>query len=185
MKPCRQNKKLITWFILNELGPREISELTTHLRHCKGCQVYLKEMRCVANQLNALRSVAETEAGVAVCAEPLPRRSPASLSGQVPSWWAWPIWRFALPGFAILALTLLVVSTLQRTPVDQTTRVVSPVVAVAPALGEPLPTLSNYRAVANESLDKLDQLLTRQAEEPVSNLPPLSRATLALINMPD
>jgi anti-sigma factor RsiW len=186
MKPCRRNKKLIAWFALDELGPHERAELVAHLRECKGCQSYLEEMRFVSLQLNMVSSVAANERAIPCLSGPLRTRSRERRARQYASPSVGPLWRLAIPGFAILALALLVVAKLERTPVDQITRTpVAQIVSRTGAVEDSLPTLSNYRAAANESLDKLDQLLTRQAQEPVSSLPPMSPGTLALINMPD
>jgi hypothetical protein len=47
------------------------------------------------------------------------------------------------------------------------------------------PTLANYRAVANASLDELDDLLARQSRRPVPTPPAYTAGTLALLRIPD
>jgi len=93
-------------------------------------------------------------------------------------------WRAALPALGAMAVAIVVLSVLASrfgtgsgpSPAPSSARAVS-----APGLNSDLsPTLANYRLVANQSLEALDELLTRQANRPRSPAPIYTASTFAL-----
>jgi hypothetical protein len=95
-------------------------------------------------------------------------------------------WRFGLPALSAILLGILTFSALVRRPVPPPVRVHQANIVAAPS-PSPLccPHLGNYRAVANQSLDELDDLLARQSKRPVPAPPAFSAVSLALLKVGD
>ena len=188
MKVCRKNRKRIVWFILDELDATQAAELRLHLESCPGCREYHQQMLAVTHRLKALDSLSIGDTASAVAS--LTRDSVQSVRFAHPRIQRpiclVPAWRLILPALAIVTMALLVLATLER----QTPSTQQPQVAVlAPRDSAPtedlLPTLSNYRAIANHSLDELDDVLSKQGRKPVASPPLQNQTTLALLNIPD
>jgi len=173
MKPCRQNRKLIAWLTLGALEVEQERKLRAHVESCSGCRRYLEEISTVAHRLQAVKTGTDIQAPeafhrralCALTAEELTRKWPVS-----PLHWVWN-WRLTLPVYAATALMILAVASfLQRPkaplPAKTTARSVPPTANPRVALE---PTLATYETVANQSLEKFDELLSRQAER---NPPP-------------
>jgi hypothetical protein len=91
----------------------------------------------------------------------------------------------ALPAIAVLAITLLAVVGLRRPPASSPPA--PPTVQVESALGsesELAPTIANYQMVANQSLEKLSELLTRQGNKSLPPAPLYTASSLELANPP-
>ena len=98
----------------------------------------------------------------------------------VPQW----SWRLALPVVSSIALVIVLISVLHRPPASETRSAPQSNAPSQPGFPSDLaPTIANYRAVANESLDELDQLLTRQSTKPVPAPRPFTAGELALANI--
>jgi negative regulator of sigma E activity len=174
MQPCSKNRKLIAWLALGMLEGREAAELREHISTCEGCRRYSEEIANVAARLEAAEPDSDLKASDffhrrvagklrAVESSSLVERLAERVRGAMPNW------RVALPAMAVLALALLVMTASQHytAPFAPAT----PVAQGLPAAGadsDLAPTLANYQMIANQSLDKLSDLLTRQGNR---NLP--------------
>ena len=173
MKPCRTNRKEIAWLALDALEVPRARKLRAHVETCAGCRRHLEEISTVARKLQAVESGADIQAH-----EAFHRRLLSALKAEATAWnWPAPLaqwrlnWRVALPVSAGAGLLLLALATLLNRPTVSPPAVPN-AQSVPPAVirkADPLPTLSNYEMVANQSLEKLDELLSRQAER---NPPP-------------
>lgn len=166
MKPCAKNHKLIALLALDELGREPASELRAHLEVCEGCRRYYGEISSVTDKLSTLettdirtsaafhrRVVSALKAQRPVREESLFLRFLLSLRNRPVAW--------AISGaIAVLIAALVIFSPAPRAPAP------GPVIAnIVPPGGfsaDLAPTIANYQMVANRSLDKLDDLLTRQ-----------------------
>jgi len=188
MKPCSNKRKHIAWLALDALNVRQAQDLRAHLETCAGCRRYLEEISTVTQKLTAPEM------------KPAPRASASfhqSVVGRLRaeesrSAWAAPVanfweailnWRVALPAAGAAVIIVAVLSTSLWRP-----RVVLPLpasatIVVAPNLiNNPAPTIANYQMVANQSLEKLDELLTRQGNK---NLPPAPTYTASTFTRPN
>ena len=169
MKPCSNNRQLIAWLAVDELDACQERALRQHLAICEGCSRYLQEISSVKDALFALETRSDIQTS-----ESFHRRVVGAVGAEAErSTWrtgmaqfraAWLSWQLALP---VVAATLLIIVALSG--------VLSRPGGVLPAPGHTqavlipkpksdlAPTFSNYQMVANRSLDKLEELLTRQA----------------------
>jgi len=173
MKPCRKNRKPLAWLALDALEVVHARKLRAHLETCAGCRRHLEEISTVTQSLRAAEAEPDVQAPnsfhrrvlAAVRAEELTPRWRAQLAPGLLNW------RVALPLTCGIALLLLALSNFfphpkANSPSAITAQLVPPGVSRNIDLS---PTLSNYELVANQSLEKLDELLNRQASK---NLPP-------------
>jgi len=186
MKPCSKNRKLIAWLALDALEAGPAGELRTHLETCAGCRGYFEEISKLTTKLAA--------------AEPVSNRQPSGSFHQrliqalhaeekQPAWQAAvtllraaPLrWRVALP---VIAATIVLVAVwldqVRHRNAPEVARIVAQ--AVPSPAGDLAPTIFNYQMAANRSLDDLDRLLDKQAEE---NLPPAPVYTASMFSLPD
>ena len=180
MKPCNKNRKPIAWLALDALDARRTLELHAHLENCAGCRAYLEEISSVTDKLTA-----ETEADVQAT-ESFHRRvvgalrtveggsAGKTLAEQMRS--AMSNWRLVLPvaGAAVLlVMSYIVWRAGVRSPVETRAQVLP-----APR-GEVdfQPSAGNYEMVANRSLEKLDELLTREGNRNPAPSPIYTAAT--------
>jgi hypothetical protein len=178
MKPCSRNRNLIAWLALDELDVRKARELRTHLEDCEGCRRYLAEISNVTEKLGTVEIAPDVQTS-----ESFHRRVVARLRAEK-SRSVWETlamqfrgtmlnWRFALPMIGAAAALIAALTIYERRP-----GVASPPVkpdgksvSVADLKSDLPPTIANYQMVANESLDKLDELLTRQGDRNPSPVP--------------
>jgi hypothetical protein len=188
MKPCAPNRKLIVWLTLNALDARQTQSLRAHLETCAGCRRYLAEISSVTERLTAAEANPEIQAS-----ENFHRKTANRLRSVKPDsfgeilaayfWGTWSNWRVALPVIAALAVVGVTVTIWQ-----QPLKIVSPPpagrqVALASGADNDLPpTIANYQRVANQSLDKLDALLTQQGNRVLPAMPIYTASTLGLVN---
>jgi hypothetical protein len=194
MKPCAKNRRPIAWLAVGVLESGTARELRAHLEVCPACRSYFDEIANVTEKLGTAKPASDLEASTAfhrrvVAAlrnQPPPRRS---FAAQLQPWLRW---RIALPsalaGLAILTLAAILLwpprlpssprPTTQPLPTTAGTR--SPLTHPLDftALSDPEPTLATYEAIANRSLDELDEVLTRQASRPVATAPLYTASTL-------
>ena len=184
MKPCSNYRKRIAWLALGALDTRDERELRAHLPTCPGCRNYLQEMSGLSEKLSASRINPDIYASETFH-QKLARRLKAQ---ETESRWTVlvPRWKIALPvlgaAAAIVAALLLVVrppagSSPSPPPIKSAT-------AMPPAKRDLPPTISNYRMIANRSLDSLDELLTAEGNRnpppaPVYTASSPSRAALS------
>ncbi|HZR19885.1 MAG TPA: zf-HC2 domain-containing protein [Verrucomicrobiae bacterium] len=189
MKPCAQNKKLIVWLVMDALDAPQAAQLQAHLRQCEGCRAYQAEIASVSQRIGRLPAALEAEDEGIAAREVAPKSSGASRTTHFPTRNSRRVsfnWGLALPALAVVALALVILSVLLKNPLP-TSRFVAtnqPRFKVS-APTSLLPTLGHYQAVANESLDELDDLLLRQSQRPVPSPPAPSANTFALLQLPD
>ena len=191
MKPCAKNRKRINWLALDALDARQAREVRAHIEACEGCRHYLEQTSKLTQALKEAQVRTEIETSEsfhrsvarAIRAEKPPSLwdvAAAAFRGAPPSW------RASLPVLGAMAVAIVILSLLAprfrlRTvpsPAPPAPRAVS-----APGLPSDLPpTLANYRLVANQSLEALDELLTRQGNRPRSPAPIYTASTFALVD---
>jgi len=184
MKPCAQNRKLIAWLALNALDAQQARQLQAHLETCEGCRRYLAEISNVTEKLAA----AETNSAVQASenfhrkvAGRLRSAKPDSLGEIVATYLARLNWRVALPAVAALVVVGVTVAIWRQPPeVSSSPRTGIQTASVSDADNDLAPTIANYQRVANQSLDKLDALLTRQGNRALPSMPIYTASTLAL-----
>lgn len=173
MKPCRKNRKRITWLALGALESAQELTLRAHFETCAGCRRYLEEISSLAVGLET----AETETDIAT-SESFHRRVLSALAAEEPAGkepapllhWLWN-WRVAVPALCATAGVICVLLHFVQRPGASLsgTTTVHVVAPTSHRQVDLLPTLANYEMVANRSFDQFDELLTRQANR---NLPP-------------
>jgi len=187
MKPCRSNRKRIVWLLLNALEQDEATDLRTHLQVCAGCREYHLEISRVNHSLSSLQSTVTQNTPLKASAsrphQLIPSRtdlSPAtSFIQNILPRLAWP----ALASVLLVTVIIVLVThhpTTPSLPAHQTN-----VITAQDPPASVLPTLGNYRAVANQSIDQLDDLLSRQSKRPIPSPPAFSSVTFALLKVGD
>ena len=146
MKVCANNRKNLALLAIDALDAAEIARLQAHVASCGGCRAYLQEMEQVTENVR----VAESPE-----IDPSPflhRRIRNRLLETRPH----PVfpWRLLVPALAAMAFVMFVLPRSQK-------------VALPPALSITSvhaidPTVLNYQMAANQSLEKLDAILTEQ-----------------------
>jgi len=177
MKPCSKNRQPLALLALGNLDTELATALREHVVTCEGCRRYLDELAKVTASISA----AEMKADIVATAS-FHRKVVAAVNAEEPRF-VWPTiggflrgtllnWRIALPtvgGIAVVIVAGLLLISRQRPGL--------PLPAPSSAQGglthnrvaDFRPTIGNYRMVANESLEKLDQLLSEQGNR---KLPP-------------
>ncbi len=184
MKPCRKYERQIVWLAAAALDDGEARRLTAHLETCPGCRTYLAEVSRVTERLTAGMANSEIQTSdrfqreLAARLQLAPRRSFGEI--LVDCFRAAPLnWRVALPLTAALALAVVTfVHWWQPAKVTVPPRVQVQAASSSPADADLAPTIGNYQMVASQSLDKLDDLLTRQGRRNLPPVPPLSVSAL-------
>ena len=181
MKPCPQNRKLIVWLTLDALDAPQAQQLRTHLAGCPGCREYLAEISHVTE--NLARPPSDLEAS---------ERFHRQLAGKLRSARPDSLWQTMLAQFQALRLTnrvaatallavLLVLGSLSlfrpSRPPSLPRQVTPPATPSLEAGRDFPPTMANYQRVANESLDRLDALLTEQGRQSSPKPPAYTAST--------
>jgi len=172
---------------MDALDRSEAAALNRHLQECEGCRGYHLEISRVNQLLSSPELLTTAEVPLRKLAIRKVQSSTwtSKLAGGTPALPALN-WRFGLPALGAIILGILAFSALVRRPVPPTIRVHQSNIVAAPSPSAALlPTLGNYRAVANQSLDELDDLLARQSKRPVPTPPALSAISLALLKVGD
>jgi anti-sigma factor RsiW len=184
MKPCAQNRKLIAWLASNALDAPQTRQLRAHLETCEGCRRYLAEISNVTERLATAEANADIQASESFhrkLAGRLRAAKPDSLGEILAAYLARLNWRVALPAIAALVLAGVTVAIWRQPPdVASSPRVSIQTASVSDADNDLAPTIANYQRVANQSLDKLDALLTKQGERALPSMPIYTASTLAL-----
>ena len=168
MNPCSNHRKPIALLAAGALAAREEASLRAHLATCEGCRGYYQEVSLAAQTLNAVEPRADIQTSEifhnrvlgALRAE---ARTPAWQQALMRMRASLLNWRVAVPLAGATAIVLLTFSLPLRRPT-----VPCPARPACKWLEPPAPnadlepTVSNYQTVANRSLEKLDDLLTRQ-----------------------
>jgi anti-sigma factor RsiW len=186
MKPCAQNRKLIVWLASNALDAQRARHLRAHLETCEGCRRHLAEISSMTERLAEGETSPDIQASEIFhqrVAGKLRAARPDSLGEILAACFRGTLsnWRVAFPAIAVLVVVGVTIATWRQAPVVSP----SPKAATLTALtsdadDDPAPTIANYQRVANQSLDKLDALLTRQGNRPLPSMPIYTASTLAL-----
>jgi hypothetical protein len=149
MKVCATNRQPVALLAIGALDESQTEELRAHLQVCPGCRDYLAEIERVAKQLRRAEAPPEIQ--------PSPffhRRVQRSLLVERPR----PAfgWRLAMPVFVMAAILLWTLR--QPSPVLVSARPPAP----AMAANNSDMSILNYQNAADQSLDKLDRILTEQ-----------------------
>ena len=186
MKPCAQNRKLIVWLASNALDARQTRQLQAHLETCEGCRRYLAEISSVTEKLVATEPSPDVQASEVFhqkLAGKLRVAKPDSMGEILAAYLRGTLlnWRVALPSVAALVMIGVTVAIWRQSPVvSPSARAGIQTVSVSDADNDLAPTIANYQRVANQSLDKLDVLLTRQGNRPLPSMPIYTASTLGL-----
>ena len=186
MKPCAPNRKLIVWLTLNALDARQTRQLRTHLETCEGCRRYLAEISNVTERLAEEKAEPDIQASEIfhqTVAGKLRAAKPDSPGEILAAYFRGSLlnWRVAGPAIAAMVVVGVTVAVWRQPPVVAS----SPKAAIQTTLAsgadnDPAPTIANYQRVANQSLDQLDALLTRQGNRALPSMPIYTASTLAL-----
>lgn len=190
MKPCEKNRKLIAWLAMDALDAQPASELRDHLAHCEGCRSYLAEISNVKEGLASAAPDSNLEASAnfhRAVAKKLQAAKPVPSIDNLSSWLRTSIlnWRIALPTLAAVVIALALVIPPRRQsiaplPVPPIANVVSP----RSSESDLSPTIANYQMAANQSLDKLSDLLTEQGNKSLPPAPIYTASGRDLANTP-
>jgi hypothetical protein len=186
MKPCAQNRKLIVWLALNALDAQQARHLRAHLETCEGCRRYLAEISNVTERLAEGEANPDIEASEIFhrkVAGKLRAAKPDSPGEIMAAYFRGTLlnWRVALPAIAALVVVGVTVATWRQPPVvSSSPKAATETSLASDADNDPAPTLANYQRVANQSLDKLDALLTRQGNRALPSMTIYTASTLAL-----
>ena len=184
MKPCAQNRKLIAWLASNALDARQTRQLQSHLETCEGCRRYLAEILNVTEMLVQTESNPDVQASEVFhqkLAGSLRASKPDSIGEILAAYFRGTLlnWRVALPAIAVLVVVGVTVAIWRQPPeVASSPRTGTQTASVSGADNDLAPTIANYQRVANQSLDQLDALLTRQGNRALPSMPIYTASTL-------
>ena len=184
MTSCTNNRKLIAWLAVGAIDANGARELVHHIKTCAGCRAYLEEMSHLTKKLEDAKVKFDFQPS-ATFHQQLVRRLRAEESAPI---WERLVayvqvrhlnWRIVLP----VAVTLIVMIATVFSAINR--RAASPLAQnrnqAAPA-GKPAedlaPTMSNYQMIANRSLEKLDELLSREGTRNASSAPAYTASML-------
>jgi len=184
MKPCSNNRKLVAWLAVDALDARQEGEIRAHLETCEGCRRYLAEVSTVTEKL----SVTEVRSDIQTSETFHQKVARALRAEETDSAWKTAVahlqatllnWRVALPVIGAIVVAIAVLSVFPRRPGVLLPGPTRAQAVLAPSVKSDLdPTISNYQMVANRSLEKLDELLTRQGHRNPSSTPLYTASSL-------
>ena len=188
MKPCLRNRKLIAWLALDALDAPKAAALRAHLARCEGCRRYWEEISNVTERLASAQPDSNLEASELFHRKVAARLQAVEASSVLEDLAAWLRgsilnWRVALPAIAVLAIAVAALVAPRHHPASSVSA--PPAVQAASASSSEsdlAPTIANYQMVANQSLEKLSELLTRQGNK---NLPPVPIYTASSLTLAD
>jgi hypothetical protein len=177
MKPCSRNRKQIAWLALDALDAGKTAALREHLGHCEGCRRYWEEISNVTERVSAAAPDSALEPSVSFhrrVVNKLPAVGPGSVLENLAAWLRGPMLngRVALPAIAVLVIALVALIAPRHPPAFSPPA--PPMVQMGSVTGsgsDLAPTVANYQVIANQSLKKLDELLTRQGNKPLPPAP--------------
>lgn len=190
MKPCVENREQIALLTLSNPVAEPAGELWSHLQTCEGCRRYYEEISRVTAELAA----PDTDLDIRTSAA-FHQRVVSALRGEEPVRVDGPIERLRLvfanlgrawamvAALAVLLATLAVFLPSHHTPLPRP--VTANTVTEPNVKSDPPPTIGNYERVASRSLDKLDELLTRQGSRNLPPAPVYTASSLARVNLAD
>lgn len=191
MKSCSKNRKLIAWMAVEALPAQEAQLLQHHLETCHTCRRYYDEVFHATQKLSTVQPNPDIQTSEgfhqrllgALRAE---QKTPAWPVGLLQLCDAFRSWRLAVPVLSATALlTIVFWPSTPNTDIAVPGPVGKPLVSSPIRTTDPEPTISNYQIVAGRSLDKLDELLTRQGNQAPASTPIYTASSLAQVNALD
>jgi anti-sigma factor RsiW len=190
MEPCSRNRRLIAWLALDALDAQKAAALRAHLARCEGCRRYWREISSVTETLASAQPDSNLEASELFhhkVAAKLQAVEASSVLEDLAAWLRGSIlnWRVALPAIAVLAIAVAALVAPRHHPASSVSA--PPAVQAVSASGSEsdlAPTIANYQMVANQSLEKLSELLTRQGNKSLPPAPVYTASSLELTNAP-
>ena len=187
MKPCASNRKLIVWQTLNALDAPQTRQLRAHLESCAGCRRYLAEISNLTEGLVRVEMNPDIKASESFhrnVVHKLRAAKPDSRGEILAAFIQSRLlnWRVAVPVGAALALIGLMLAFRPTPPVATHQPEAPPVMLVSGADNDVTPTIAFYQRTADQSLEQLDALLTRQGKRALPAMPSYTAATRSLAN---
>ena len=188
MKPCSKNRKLIAWLALDALEARKAAALRDHLALCEGCRRYWEEISNVAEGLASAAPDSKLEASEYFhhrVAEKLQAVESSSILETLAGWLGGRRlnWRVALAGMAALGIALFaMVAPHNHSSLPPPATPTAQVASASSSESDLAPSIANYQMIANQSLEKLSELLTRQGNK---SLPPTPLYTASSFQLAD
>jgi anti-sigma factor RsiW len=167
MKPCRRNRKRITWLAVDALDAAEAQKLREHIETCDECRCYFEAMTRLAERVESAQPGPEPGFSQRLHRRVLgalrSRQQRAGiLSGLMNR--MQPGWRFGLIGATAIAVAIVALLALQRPSHSVPVRPEHPQTTRPEVAGVDVdPTVANYRIAANHSFEQMDRLLQREA----------------------
>jgi anti-sigma factor RsiW len=183
MKPCSKNRELIVWLVLGDLENERATALRRHLETCEGCRRYLSEMAKLTSTVKATQPEPDVEATTSFHQRVVAR---VKTQGRVPARETLKEflrtnllnWRVALPAAGGLAAVLAIWVLISPAPFTRPPASSNATVNSGTKFDSNLqPTVANYQMVANQSLEKLDQLLNDQGRRSLPPVPVYTAST--------
>jgi anti-sigma factor RsiW len=186
MNACFRNRRRIAWLALGALDARTASAVRDHLARCEGCRRYWEETSNVIERLAAAEldsSIQASESFHQRVAEELKAAGSRSVYKDLTAHLGGTAlnWRVALPATTALVIAVFVLVALQHRPAASLpTPPRIQVTSTSSSFADLAPTIANYEVVANQSLDKLDELLTEQGNRRLPPAPIYTASTFKL-----
>lgn len=182
MKPCSRNRKSLALLAANALDAPAASKLREHTNICPACREYFSEISGVASRLSQSQEVSEIEASERFH-QKLAGRIRVTETQSLAAYFArlLVMSRFLIPAAGVFLVVGIIAARLHNpTHIHRPSSNGTPAAAVAAVTGDISPTFANYQNAANQSLDQLDSLLTRQAREGLPPAPLYTASATAL-----
>jgi anti-sigma factor RsiW len=189
MKPCSRNRPFIAWLALGCLEARHERELRPHLETCEGCRDYLAQMSAVTKTLLKAEAASEATPSSAFHRRLVTRLCEAESNSAwhktvefIRSVFSNPRFAFrmaaVLPVFAIIGVAIaLLFAHLHRPQKPQPAHEEVQVAAQVVGSKDFVPTMLNYQMAANDSIDRFEDLLSRQGNRNPAPAPVYTAAT--------
>jgi anti-sigma factor RsiW len=183
MKPCSGNRKQLALLAIGALEIGRDQDLRAHLEACPPCRNYLAEISTIAAKLRAVEPESDIRASddfhrktLAAMKSSGKKSGIVSLVSQTRSLLNW---RVALPAVALAAVVIAVLSVTGKRSGAISIPAPPARNASTPDLQANLaPTVANYEMVANQSLEKLDELITLQGRRNPPSMPVYTASTI-------
>jgi hypothetical protein len=177
MKPCSKNRKLIAWLALDALDSRQAEPLRAHLETCHGCRDYFEGISNVTDRLRSGKirdDIQVPDTFHQRLVDSLKAQETTSvwklLAGQLRTMALnWRVMTSLVGAGAIVIMALLLF--VRRPDVPSPASTGAQPALTSKAASDLDPTISNYRIIANRSLEKLDEILTKQGNRNPAPLP--------------
>jgi predicted anti-sigma-YlaC factor YlaD len=182
MKPCRKNRKALAWLAANALAEPQACPLHEHLKGCEGCAIYYRQMCQVSEGLLA----GAVEPAIDTPGSFHSRTVHALRSLENARQRNWLEEFMPLSGWGVAAVTLAVLLGIAALVFVRASH--QPIAARPQSLAtgrakiDLAPTISNYQMIANQSVEDLDELLTRQANLRRAAAPSYTASSVAAVN---